>query len=243
MIGGKWMRTGPILGLLVAGAVAWLPATALAGPRVVFKQWFSTAVPGASTGVATKILYRHPDDADAKPIAVRREVFIFPKGTRWGDAAVADCTASEQELETMGEAACPPDTRLGVGQGTFMIGFPAAGETPMEFDIFDSTGTTFLVLGAPKDGPPLRDATRGRRRGRVVTVDVPRPPGGLPDGESVLRRVHQIIDPHRLGGRASMRTPRVCPASGVWTFKARFTFADGVVDRAVHRMRCRRGRN
>jgi hypothetical protein len=235
------MRTGPILGLLVAGAVAGLPATALADPRVDYKQTFSTAVPGASAGAATKLLYKHPDDADAKPIAVRREVFIFPRGTRWGDAAVPDCTASEQELETMGETACPANTRLGAGRGTFMIGFPAAGETAMEFDIFDSTGTTFLVLGGPKDGPPLREATRGRRRGRVVTVDVPRPLGGAPDGESVLRRVHQIIEPHLLGGRAAMRTPRVCPASGVWTFRARFIFADGVVERKVHRMRCRRG--
>jgi hypothetical protein len=235
------MRTGAILSLLAAGAVAGLPAAALAGPRVDYKQWFSTAVPGASAGASTKLLYKHPADADAKPIAVRREVFIFPKGTRWGDAAVPDCTASEQELETMGEAACPANTRLGAGQGTFMTGFPVAGEAPMEFDIFDATGTTFLVLGAPKDGPPLREATRGRRRGRVVTVDVPRPPGGPPEGESVLRRVHQIIEPHLLGGRASMRTPLVCPASGVWTFKARFTFADGVVERDVHRMRCRRG--
>jgi hypothetical protein len=37
-----------------------------------------------------------------------------------------------------------------------------------------------------------------------------------------------------------MRTPRKCPKSRHWTFRAKFTFADGAVERDVSRMRCKR---
>jgi hypothetical protein len=120
-----------------------------------------------------------------------------------------------------------------------MTGFPGAGETPMDIDVFDD-GHAFLVLGGA-EGFPLRFATRARREGRVITVDVPRAPGGPPDGESVLRRVHNVFAPRSLGERAYVRTPSVCPRSGVWTFRARFTFADGAVEEDTHRMPCNRG--
>ena len=54
--------------------------------------------PGASTGIDTRIVYKHPHDPEAKPIPVRREVFIFPKGTRFGGTVVPDCTASDLEF-------------------------------------------------------------------------------------------------------------------------------------------------
>jgi hypothetical protein len=51
--------------------------------------------------------------------------------------------------------------------------------------------------------------------------------------------VHNVFAPRSRGRRAYTRTPRVCPASGVWTFRARLTFADGAVEHDVYRMRCR----
>jgi hypothetical protein len=101
------MRVAAILGLLAAAAAVTLPGVAQAGPRADYKQTFSTPVPGASTGTDTQILYKHPDDPEAKPIPVRREVFTFPKGTRFDSSVVPDCTASELELQLFGEAACP----------------------------------------------------------------------------------------------------------------------------------------
>ncbi len=59
-------------------------------------------------------------------------------------------------------------------------------------------------------------------------------------GENALRRIHNIFPARSLGRRAYLRTPRRCPSTGVWTFKARLTFADGGVERNVHRMPCRR---
>jgi hypothetical protein len=200
---------------------------------------FSTPVPGASTGPDTQIIYKHPEDPSAKPIPVRREVFTFPRGTKFDNSVVPVCDASELELELMGEAACPPESWVGGGKGTSMSGFDA-GETPIEVDGFNYASGTLLLGGAKQYR--LRFATRARRRGRVITVDVPRTPGGPPQGESALRRVHNVFGARSLGRRALVRTPSVCPRSGVWTFRAQFTWADGVVTNDVSRMTCQRDR-
>ena len=230
------MRGRGIVGLLAAGAVAALPAVAQAGPRADYQQMFTTPVPGASTGTDTQILYKHPDDPAAKPIPVRQEVFTFPEGTEFDPSAVPACTASEVELQLLGERACPPESWIGGSQGgTLMTGF-GSDETPMQIDVWND-GSSILILGGAKDFP-LRFATRGKREGRVVTVAVPRSPGGPPDGESAIRRVHNVFAPRSSGDRAYMRTPPVCPPSGVWTFHARFTFADGAVEENSYDMPC-----
>ena len=119
-----------------------------------------------------------------------------------------------------------------------MTGFPGAGESAIDVDGFDNETGVRLVGGTPPFGP--RSATRAIRRGQVVTVEVPRNPGGPPDGESALRRVHNVFAPRSAGERDSTRTPSVCPPSGVWTFQAQFTFADGVVEHDSYDMPCRR---
>ena len=224
--------------LLAAVIAAAMPAAAAAGDRFDYVQKFTTPVPGASANTDTQILYKHPDDPDAKPIPVRREVFTFPKGTGFDHAVVPPCKASDLELMIQGEAACPPESRVGGGEGTSMSGFPGAGESAMEVDGFED-GSGLLLLGGSKE-PPIRFVAHARQEGRVVTVEVPRTPGGPPDGESAIRRVHNVFEPRTLGRRAYMRTPPKCPKSGHWTFRAQLTFADGAVDDDVYRMRCRR---
>ncbi|HEX8646611.1 MAG TPA: hypothetical protein VF715_06895 [Thermoleophilaceae bacterium] len=197
-------------------------------------------MPGASTGIDTQIVYKHPGDPNAKPPAVRQEVFTFPVGTRFDDSAVPDCTASEVELRLQPDTACPKETWIGSGHGnTSMTGFPGAGETPIVVNAFEYGGGAFRVVGGPEQYP-VRSVVTGRREGRVTTVNVPASHGGPPDGETALRRVRNIFPARSSGRRAYVRTPRRCPSSGVWTFKARLTFADGGVERNVHRMPCRR---
>ena len=228
-----------LLALMAVTAVGAMSATAAqAGARADYRQVFTTNVPGASTGIDTQILYKHPDDAEAKPIPVRQEVFTFPRGTTFDDSVVPDCTVPDLELRLRGESACPAETWIVSGHGdTSMTGFPGAGETSLTVNGFEYGGGRFRVLGAA-EGFPLRFIAQGRREGRVTTVDVPRTPGGPPDGQSALRRVRNISLARSLGRRAYVRTPRTCPESGVWTFRARMTFADGAVERNIHRMSC-----
>ena len=223
-------------------AAAALPAAAQAGPRADYWQSFTTRAPGTATGIDTRILYKHPDDPNAKPIPLRQEVFTFPRGTQFDDTVVPDCTVPDLDLRLRGGSACPADTWIGGGLGdTTMTGFPGAGETLITVNAFEYGGGRFRVLGGPEQFP-LRFVAQGRREGRTATVDIPPGPGGPPDGESALRRIHNYFPARSLDGRASVRTPPKCPRSRVWTFRLRATFADGVVEEAVHRMRCRRKR-
>ncbi|MEA2449754.1 MAG: hypothetical protein QOG63_1686 [Thermoleophilaceae bacterium] len=231
------VRAEATLVVLVALAAGALPAVAHAGARADYRQMFTTPVPGASTGLDTQILYKNPNDPNAKPIPIRQEVFTFPKGTGFDNSVVPDCTVSEAQLELEGEGACPPESRVGGGEGTLMTGFPGDGERPLEVDGFDS-GSGLLLLGGEKGGTRL--ATRADRKGRVVTVNVPRSPGGPPDGETAIRKVHNVFAAFTAGDRAYTRTPRVCPASGVWAFHAHLTFADGAVEDDAYEMPCQR---
>jgi hypothetical protein len=236
--GGEGVRAGTIFAVVAAVAAGTAPS-AQAGARADYKQMFTTSVPGASTGTDTQILYENPADPNAKPIPVRREVFTFPAGTTYDESVVPDCTASDAELMLFGRSACPADSWMGGGQGdTSMTGFPGVGETALDVDGWDDAGVMVLLGGSHDLG--IRFVTRARRVGQVVTVDVPRTPGGPPDGESALRRVHNVFAARSLGGRAYIRTPRKCPRSGAWTFRAQFTFADGVVEKDVSRMPCMR---
>jgi hypothetical protein len=233
---GRFARTAA----LAAAAAAALPAAAEAGPRFDYRQVFTTNVPGKSTGIDTQILYKHPDDPNAKPPALRQEVFTFPVGTRFDESVVPDCTVSDEELRLVGVSACPEETWVGSGHdNTSMTGWPGAGETPFSANAFEYGGGRFRVLGQA-EGIPARFIAHGKREGRTSTVEVPQTPGGPPDGNNALRRVHNVFPARSLGRRAYMRTPSRCPSTGVWIFKARLTFSDGGVERNVYRMQCKR---
>jgi hypothetical protein len=228
---------GRLAVLLVGVMVAAAPA-AYAGPRVDYKQAFTTSRPGRSTGTDTQLLYKNPNDPKAKPIPVREEVFTFPAGTTYDESVVPDCTASDAEIMARGTAACPAASRLGGSQGdTGMTGFPGP-PTTIDVDGWDDHGD--LVLYGRDHQFGIGAVTRAHRKGQTVTVEVPRNPGGPPDGELALRRIHHVFPARSLGKRAYMRTPRTCPRSRFWTFRAKFTFSDGAVEHDVYRMRCKR---
>src|SRR3954449_251899 len=230
-------REGAALAVIAAtAAVAAPPASA--GPRVDYKQMFTTPVPGKSTGTDVRLLYKNPNDPKGKPIRVRREEFTLPAGTTYDQTVVPDCTASDAEILLFGMSACPAASHIGSSQGaTSMSGF-GTGEDPIDLDFWDDGGV-LVLWGRSHQFPAIGAVSRGHQKGQTMTVDVPSSPGGPPDGESAVRRVHNVFPARSAGKRAFVRTPRKCPKSGRWTFRAKFTFADGGVESDVSRMRCR----
>jgi hypothetical protein len=97
-----------------------------------------------------------------------------------------------------------------------------------------------VVFGRSHDFPAINAVARGHRKGQTMIVDLPSVPGGPPDGESALRRIHHVFPARSAGTRVLMRTPRKCPRSRRWTFRGKFTFADGAVERDVYRMHCKK---
>lgn len=198
---------------------------------------FTTAVPEASTGTRVSIAFRNPSDPDGKPLPVRREVFTFPKGTRFDPAVVPPCRARDEELMLLGDAACPSPTRVGGGTAIAISGTPF-DPVPLDISGFENgDGLSLLTTVRPLG---VRFVARAVREGRKLTVDYPRAPGGPPDGETALREVHNQFDARSVGARAYVRTPAVCPRSRRWRFVGRFTYSDGVTQTAVSNQRCRR---
>jgi hypothetical protein len=229
---------GASAGVMLAMAAVAAPS-ASAGPRVDFQLRFTTSVPGRSTGSDIRLLYKNPSDPKAKPIRVRREEFTLPAGTTYDQTVVPDCTASDAEIMLFGMSACPAASHIGGSQGdTSMAGF-GSGEDAIDVDFWDDAGV-LVLWGRSHQFPAIGAVSRGHQKGQTMTVDIPPSPGGPPDGQSAVRRIHHIFPPRSAGKRAFIRTPRKCPRSGVWTFRARFTFADDAVERDVYRMRCRR---
>jgi hypothetical protein len=232
------MRRMPVIFVVGAVAAALSAPVASAGPRADYKQTFTTSIPGKSAGTDTQILYKNPTDPKAKPSPIRQEVFTFPAGTTYDETVVPDCKASDMEILLQGTSACPAASRLGGSIGdTAMTGFPGPPETPVDVDGWDQHGD--LVLWGRDHQFGIGAVTHAVRKGQTVTVNVPVEPGAPPDGGS-LRRVHHVFPARSAGKRAYMRTPRKCPKSRRWTFRARFTFADGAVERDVYRMPCKR---
>ena len=129
---------------------------------------------------------------------------------------------------------------VGAGHGdTIMTGMPGPSETPLELEGLQNGFEVKLV--ARPAGSPIWFVAHAITRGRVTTVNIPRSPDGPPDFESPLRRINNVFPARSRDGLLYARTPPRCPRSRVWTFRARFTFADGVVERDTYRMRCRRG--
>jgi len=224
---------------MTVAIAALIAPCASAGPRVDYKQMFTTPIPGKSTGSDTRLFYKNPDDPKAKPIPVRREEFTFPAGTTYDESVVPDCAASDAEIRLFGKAACPAASWIGGSKGdTSMTGF-GPGEDALDVDAWDNHGE-LVVFGRSHQFPEIGAVARGHRVGQTMIVPIPISPGGPPDGESALRRIHHIFPAFSAGKRALMRTPRKCPRSRVWTFRGKFTFADGAVEHDVYRMRCKR---
>ena len=228
-----------LLAIAVVTAAIAAPG-ASAGPRVDYKQMFTTRVPGKSTGTDTRLLYKRPNDPEGKPSPVRREEFTYPAGTTYDESVVPDCTASDEAIRVFGKSACPDASWIGGGDGdTTMSGFNPGAEDPLDMDAWDDAGVQ-VAYGRSHDFPAIGGVARGHRKGQTIVIELPSAPGGPPDGESALRRLHHVFPPRSAGKRALIRTPRKCPRSGHWTFRGRFTFADGAVERDVYRMRCKR---
>lgn len=231
------MRAGGVASVLIAAGVV-PPAAAHAGPRVDYKMMFTSSEPGESTGIDVRLLYKRPGHPKAKPVPVREERFTFPAGTTFGYGVVPPCTASDAELMIRGPSACPASW-TGAGHGdTIMTGLPGPSETPFQVEGVED-GFDLKLVSRPA-GFPIWFVAHAIAHGRVVTVKIPRSPGGPPDGESALRRVHNVFPARSRNGQDHARTPPRCPRSRRWTFRARFTFADGAVEHDTYRMRCRR---
>ncbi|HMC07602.1 MAG TPA: hypothetical protein VKG89_09455 [Solirubrobacterales bacterium] len=232
------IATAVLCALLALGA-----STALAGGTGSYQRarlGFTAKAPAESSGLRLRIDYMNPDDPNGKPVAVRRVVQTLARGARFDTAAPRRCTASDADLMAEGPGACPDRSVVGGGYLTVDTGTPGPDRFLAEdVTAINSDHELIFLTRDRQTGAYLSSRFEIHRR-RVV-ANTPPLPGTPPDG-GAIDKVHVNIKPvasTRSGTRhLYVRTPGRCPASGRWTNRIRFTYADGVTQAVTSHPRC-----
>ena len=204
----------------------------------------SSHKPGHATAEHFRFDYVNPSDASGKPPAVRKVVTILPRGARYDAAAPGSCTASDAELMAEGGAACPPDSAVGGGVTTVDTGAPGPNRfVTADVEFFNNQtdpGGEFIYVNTIR-GTTARTVIRADVTRRRTITEVGMLPGTPPDGGAIdtanLTVKAATTDP----GSRYITTPRRCPASGRWTTRLIFTYADGVSQRTKTQTPCKAG--
>ncbi len=238
MMGQKLRRAVVAIAIAVALATA---GSVYGGEtsRGGFELTLSTQESGAPTGLTFHVLYKNPDDPDAKPPAVTAAIFELPAGTRIDDSAVPQCTATDEEFRLSGRGACPPESQVGGGTLTAMTGVP--GADPVTADIVAYNGPRQLIEVVFFQGTnSVAGMDRLTIEGDRLVAHPPATPGGPPDGRTAVREVRLEL-PVRTGaeGRPYVSAPPDC-LTGTWTSQASYEFEDGGTTSITSESPCRR---
>lgn len=230
-----------LLGLaaLVALCVVALGGTAQgaeAGSYQSAKLVFDQTKPNRSSGSVVDIDYQNPADPQGQPPTVRRVVEEAASGARFDTSVPVRCTASDADLMLLGEQACPPGSKVGIGEIVVDTGVPGPSRfVPAHVDFFNNTNE--LIYLNTVQGTGARTVIRAKVEGRRVTTDVTTLPGVPPDGGSI-DTVHAEFPAAAAGGRGYLTTPPDCPPSGKWTNSISFTYANGVTQKTDNSSPC-----
>jgi hypothetical protein len=239
------MRASWQAAAVAVGAIgcALLPAdTGADTTRQTASVDLTTTRPGASTGSTIRLHIRNPGDAGAKPYSVKTIVFTSAPGTVIDTRALPQCKASDAELMAAGGAACPADTRVNTGLVRSDTGSSFGVPRYVNSDIQNFNNQGELVGVSDTREFPYRNVTHSKISGTSVTFDVPDAPGqGPPDNFSAVTDLTILTPALARGGRAYLRTPPACPASGFWRGSVDFIYHDGVRQSVETRAPCQGG--
>jgi hypothetical protein len=218
--------------LLAAGA----GGVAIASPQFssTFALTFSTATPGAPSGLDVSAAWSDPGAVNGVPKAVTKLEFTGPPGTTFDTSALPRCRASDEDIANLSVRACPRSSKIGSvkGKGLIVTGNP-----------FNTVATLFngprqiIVIVRLVDDGRLITYFRDDVRRSSVAVNLKIPGGvALTSFEAHLPRHYRKYRGKR---RSYLRTPSTCPASGVWTITAIFTYRDGTTETRTSTTPCR----
>jgi hypothetical protein len=211
---------------------------------------FSTRTAGAPTALGLHVLYKNPDDPNAKPPPITGAVFELAPGLRIDDTAVPRCLATDDELRARGRDACPAESRVGDGKLIAITGVPGADPATTDVVAFNGDGEIVEVVFFEGTNV-VAGMDRLTIDGSTLVAHPPATPGGPPDGRTAVREIRLEL-PLRIGagGRAYVTAPATC-ATGTWLSRASYEFADGgtttvtsespCTPRPAKRKRARRG--
>jgi hypothetical protein len=223
-----------LLTTAVACALCAPAAHAAAGRRADLDLGFTTAAPGAPTGLTLRILYKDERDPNGKPQPIRDLILDLPEGTHFDGSALPRCSATDDELRTQGRGACPAASEIGRGSLSVMSGFPPPGDLVTTDTTLYNGGDQVIEVATQQGGDAPLGFDRLRFEGASrLHARPPELPGAPPDGGSV-REVTARIEAHG----AFVTTPGHCPAGGRWSASGTFGFLDSVRETVLTSIPC-----
>jgi hypothetical protein len=230
------------LGALVMPAAA--AAAPAAGPHEVVDIRASTTHVSTPSALTYAAIYRSAPDSSAEPPPLRHLLIRLPAGTHLNTTVVPQCTASDAQIRLLGDAACPPGSRVGSGQVTADV--TGLGRMTFDTTLFNGPDQQIEVIEAGNrlgsDG-----VVRTYLHGTTLDGPVPtcltggQPPSGCPFDQVTLLSNHLTMRAITVNGRSYGVTPPTCPVSGAWRTPVTLTYADGSVDTVVTRQPCMQG--
>jgi hypothetical protein len=207
------------------------------GVRQAASVDFSTGKPARPMNQQLSIDYVNPDDPEAKPPAVRKVETVLQGGARYDTTGIAQCKADDAALMAQGEAACPPESKVGEGLTTVDTGIEGPGRfVEADVDFFNNEHELiFLTTVKPSGAHTVIRADVFARR-TVTEVDML--PGSPPEGGAIDT---VAIELGRIEEDASyLTTPSRCPKRRSWVNRIRFTYADGQTQETSNEVPCRK---
>ncbi len=206
------------------------PASAQSQSRQDAVAQFTEQRPASSTGLHIGIVYRNPNDPSAKPFAVQKIVTTLPAGSTIDTSVPAQCMLTDAELMASGAGNCPGASIVGSGK----VSLSSKNADPdVNTDVtLINNANELIFLVETATTPRARMLIRAPIRGNTITNEVPKLPGGPPDGATAIRTVDLSIGAVSRRDGAQVRnyitTPPACPSSGRVVGSVAFTYFDGI---------------
>ena len=240
----RWMTGATAVAVVAATALVGAPAAGAQAPRQTVTMTYTSTVPGTATGMRSTFKFQHPNDPNGRPYAVASLVTHGPPGGGMDTTVPPQCRASDAQLTAQGPAGCPAETKVGTGLAVSDTGgsgpFPRYTRTTITS--FNNQGE-LVGVGVNEDIPAIKLIDRTKINGDGTTrTNFPMFPGPPPPEPYMpYRELHMDLPPYERGGRAYMRTPPTCPASGHWVTTHVWTYRDGVSQTTRSSSPCRPG--
>jgi hypothetical protein len=209
-------------------------ASALASPQfaATFQMTYSSGTPNSPSGLEGLMTWSDPGEPGAKPKEIQRIKLNFHSGTKFDTTALRACKASDAKVRRLGAVACPRATRLGSVHTESVISTGAR----FNAKVFLFNARRQIIVLVTIGGRVLTEF-RDDVTGGSVTINL-----AIPKGVSLTRL--QVDIPRHTSKRGKrkrvyMRTPPACPASGLWTTGAIFTYRDGSTQQLTATTPCR----
>jgi hypothetical protein len=221
--------------MLAVAAIAFATTTQTYDQKYIDKKGKVTKAKNASIGTSFSTASTEDGNAENnhQPKSTRQFNITFPPGSAIDYTAAPVC----KKLDETASNPCPKNTKIGSGHAQVLLPFNGTQPIKAVVTAYNRKSGLFLYV-VPSVGAPvvLKPVYKG------LTLKTATPPNcvgstnqnghcidssGQPGVEAVLTEFDLKTKPIKKGKKIYLRSPKTCPKSKVWTFKAEIKYDGG----------------